>query len=224
MGILSAHCRNSPREPLPPPTTQTPTQTATPTPTPTQADPSSAPYETTIEDATARVEQAWHAWPWGPDAGAERAATASEAHWVSLNITPSVKILAVKMGARWTVGAIERDRVTLSMMGAERLFQIRERARQPMSASEFARTIGLMAYFPGRTYDGQSWVETIASEVPSTVPRTAPTLVNRPAGGRDLTFTYWVPDGNPSPGTHQAHIRITDSQHFIEVQPTAEQE
>ena len=212
LATQSVSCRNTPREPSavsPANSQEQPTHTAQ--------------YQPDLEEAKARVVQAWRAWPWDADASVERTAVATEAQWLPLAVTPEVRVLAVKMGPRWTAAAVERDRVTLGLSGAERIFQLRERAQRPMSARELALTAGALAYFPYRTFDGTQWSQTLASVViPSSIRPNAPMFVAKPQGGRDLTFTFWIPDGSPGAGEHLGRIRVTDSAMLFDESPNPE--
>lgn len=133
-------------------------------------------------------------------------------------------VVAVRFGSKWIVGAVERDRVSIGLAGAERIHQLREDEQRPLNAIEMARIIGALHYYPYPVWDGAFWSETASTT--GIIGRTTgatPILTPRPQGGRDLTFSFFIPEGSSGAGDHLAHIRVTDSRLLIDMAPHPEQ-
>lgn len=199
--LLLAGCRNSvPAEPS--------LRRAAPAPQP----PSEERYRPPIEESARRIAAA---------AAVDGGASGVPERSVRLDVPApsSVDVVATRVGARWLVGAVERDRVTLGMAGAERIFNLLNDARHPPTAVELARIVGALHYYPWRVYDGSSWSHTGENTPPTPAPH-VPHFVDRPGGtGRALIFAYWVPEGTPGAGMHLANIHVTDSGLLIDAAP-----
>jgi hypothetical protein len=139
---------------------------------------------------------------------------------IDLPTPPSVDIVAVHVPPdRWVVGAVERDRVTVGLEGAERVFNLLNASNEAPSPVTLARIIGAMHYYPWRVFDGSSWSQTGVTTA-TLGPGSTPMLTSRPnATGRVLTFSYWIPEGTPGAGLHLTHIRVTDSGYLIDEAP-----
>lgn len=180
------------------------------------------PFRPALDESLRRIADALRREAIELDAGAPEAPSAPQ-RIEGVGGLPSVDVVVARAGVRWVAAAVEHDRVTLGLAGAERIFQLREQAQRPMSAAELARTIGVLLYYPYTVFDGTRWSDTALSG--STSGRTSgavPTLTPRPQGGRDLMFSYWIPDGTAGAGDHYAHVRVTDSQMLIDMAPNPE--
>lgn len=135
----------------------------------------------------------------------------------------SVDVVAARVGDRWVAAAVEADRVTIGLEGAERIFQLREREGRPMNAFDLADTVGVLLYYPYPVYDGTRWSDTpVSAACVGMRDGATPQLVPKPQGGRDLLFSFHIPDGSPGAGTHVAHLRVTDSGLLIDQAPNPE--
>lgn len=132
---------------------------------------------------------------------------------------PSVDVVAVRIGARWVAAAVERDRVTAGLAGAERIYNLLNETRQPPTAQQLARIIGALYYYPWRIYDGSSWTQT-GDPTPPPEPVAPPRFVHLPEGrGRTLLFYYCIPAGTPGAGIHLANFHVTDSGYILDDAP-----
>jgi hypothetical protein len=143
---------------------------------------------------------------------------------LSTIVPASVDVVAARAGEQqWVVAAIERDRVAIGLEGAERIYQLREQAQQPLGAMDLAAIVGVLHYYPYTVFNGQRWSETPLYGTSRGLGAGAtPTLAPRPQGGRDLTFSFHIPDGRSGAGGHLAHIRVTDSAMLIDQAPNPE--
>lgn len=194
---------------------------------PTQAPPS-RPADSTHEYRPAldaallqRVHQALREQAQLDDAAVPEQPT--EPRRITVGGVSAVDTIVARVGPRWIGAAIERDRVSIGLAGAERIYQLREQAQRPMSAAELTRTVGLLEYYPYTVFDGTEWSQTPhQTAAHARAPGAVPTLTPRQQGGRDLMFSYDIPDGMPGAGAHFGHIRVTDSMLLIDVAPHPE--
>ncbi len=198
-----------------------PSEPVAPTVQPTRRPETTPEYRPALDDALRRITDALRQQGSQEDAGAPIAADSPRR--VTVGGLASVDVVAVRAGARWVAAAVEQDRVTLGLAGAERIYQLREQAQRAMSAAELTRTVGVLLYYPYPFFDGSTWSESPSGQ--STAGRTTgaiPVLTPRPQGGRDLTFSFYIPDGMPGAGDHLAHVRVTDSTMLIDMAPNPE--
>jgi hypothetical protein len=179
------------------------------------------PYRPALDESLRRIGDALRREAIELDAGVPEAPSGPVR--IDVGGVPSADVIVARSGARWVAAVVEQDRVTLGLAGAERIYQLREQAQRPMSAAELARTIGVLLYYPYTVFDGTRWSETPLSN--NTEGRTSgavPVLTPRPQGGRDLMFSFFIPNGMPGAGDHYAHVRVTDSQMLVDMAPNPE--
>ncbi len=130
-----------------------------------------------------------------------------------------IDIVAARVGGSWTVAAVERDRVTLGLAGAERILTLLNESHRPPAAVDLARIVGALHFYPWPTFDGATWSRT-GEQVNGRGGSHVPQFVQRSGGtGRALLFEFWIPDGNAGAGPHMANIRVTDSGLLIDEAP-----
>ncbi|MBI5517368.1 MAG: hypothetical protein HY909_26585 [Deltaproteobacteria bacterium] len=138
---------------------------------------------------------------------------------LALPLPAGVDVVAVRLGERWAVGALERERVTVGLEGAERvLARWRDGGHAP-SAQELARVVGAFAYHPWSVFVTREVVGTLAD---GGGPRVASGAVLSPRPGNtgeSLTFGYQVPDGQAGAGLHVAHFNVTASGIILDEAP-----
>jgi hypothetical protein len=179
------------------------------------------PYRPALDESLRRIEEALQREAIELDATAPE--TLRDPQRIDVGGVASADVIVARSGSRWVAAVVEQDRVTLGLAGAERIFQLRERAQRPMSAAELARTIGVLLYYPYPVFDGTRWSETpLSNRTEGRRTGSVPTFTPRPHGGRDLLFSFWIPDGMPGAGPHYAHILVTDSQMLVDLAPHPE--
>jgi hypothetical protein len=138
---------------------------------------------------------------------------------LALPLPEGVDVVAVRLGDRWAVGALEEQRVTVGLEGAERvLARWREGGHSP-SAQELARVVGAFAYHPWNVFVSRVPVRTAADGGGVRVANGA-VLSPRPGNtGESLTFGYQIPDGEPGAGLHVAHFNVTPSGLLVDEAP-----
>jgi hypothetical protein len=145
---------------------------------------------------------------------------------VRLNLpTPStIDTLAAHFpGDRWIVAAVERERVTLGLAGAERVYNALIESGSPPTAVTLARILGAYQYYPFRVWDGGTWTQTGQPD-PAEPQGSSPMITPRPrTNGNTLTFSYWIPDGTAGAGMHLAHFHLTPSNYIIDDAPNPAQ-
>lgn len=183
--------------------------------------PPEAAYRPALDESARRIAEAYRVQRQEEDASAPEAP--AEPRRIDVGGVPSVDVVAVRFGARWVVAAVERERVTLGLAGAERIYQLREQQQRALNAVELARLVGAMLYYPYTVWDGAYWSETpLTAALTGRTTGATPILTPRPQGGRDLTFSYFIPNGMLGAGDHLAHIRVTDSGMLIDMAPNPE--
>lgn len=178
-------------------------------------------YRPPLEESARRIAEAYARQRAEADAGAAGAPT--NPRRLDVGGLDAVDVVAVRFESRWIVGAVERERVSIGLLGAERIHQLREDERRAISAAEMTRIVGALHYYPYAVWDGTSWTDN--EPTPATATRTTgatPALTPRPQGGRDLTFSFFIPEGSSGAGNHLAHIRVTDSRLLIDMAPNPE--
>lgn len=216
VGLSLLACRRAPPEPVPP--------SAGPTARSAQANAALTRYRPELNTLTGRLVEAVRASALrehGDDAGGPFVGQ----NPTRLNVCDlaSVDIVAVQVNQRWHVAAVEPTRIALGIEGAERVYQLREEQQRAMSASEMAQCFGALMYYPYRVFDGQRWSDLPQGTSGETLGTgETPTLAPRPQGGRDVTFGYYIPNGQAGAGPHLAHVRVTDSRMLIDQAPNPE--
>jgi hypothetical protein len=193
----SAACRNAAPELPPAPAPPAPARAA-------------APYRPALEESVRRIAAVV------ADGGA--APVPTRVVRLELPTPPAVDVVAARFGERWVVAAVERDRVTPGLLGAERIHQLAVEAGRPLSAVDLARVVGALHYYPWRVFDGGSWSQTGTHDLPHGE-ASPPMITPREGGGRTLTFSYWIPEGSPGAGMHLGNFRVTDSGLIIDQAP-----
>jgi hypothetical protein len=178
-------------------------------------------YRPLLEESVRRIAEAYARQRAEDDAAAP--GTPADPRRLDVGGIASVDIVAVRFDSKWVVAAVERDRVTLGLAGAERIHQLREDEQRALNAVEMARVIGALLYFPYPVWDGALWSETgLTTGIIGRTTGATPMLTPKPQGGRDLTFSFFIPEGSSGAGDHLAHIRVTDSRMLIDMAPNPE--
>lgn len=136
----------------------------------------------------------------------------------ALPLPRGVDVVAVRANGRWTVAALEPDRVTLGLEGAERVLAHWREQGHDATAVELAQVVGTFAYYPRTVFTRRE----TAPGPPGAPPRPtlAASLVERPGGtGRSLTFSYFVEGDAPGAGLKVAHFNVTLSGMVIDEAP-----
>lgn len=136
---------------------------------------------------------------------------------LSLPLPTGVDVVAARSGAVWTVAALEADRVSTGITGAERVLSRWRDQAHSATAIELAQVVGAFAYYPLPVYVRHESLPGAGDS--GGVIATGATLANRPGGtGQSLTFAYRIPSG-PGEGVHVAHFNVTQSGLIIDEAP-----
>jgi hypothetical protein len=198
-----------------------PSEPAAPTVQPARPAESARDFRPALDESLRRIADALRQRAVEDDAAAPEAPQSPRR--IAIGGVPAIDVVAARVGERWTVAAIEHDRVSLGLAGAERIYQLREQAQRPMSAAELARTVGVLLYYPYPIFDGTTWSDTpLSNQSTGRTSGAIPVLTPRPQGGRDLMFSFFIPNGMSGAGDHFAHVRVTDSTMLIDMAPNPE--
>ncbi len=146
-------------------------------------------------------------------------AATSAPYLLSVPAPPGTVFVRFERGGRPGAALIESSRAWEGVAGAERALTLWIERGEIPDATRLARTVVGMAY---PEYVAMLGREPLDLGDGGVIRGPAPALTPHPGGGRLLTFSFVIPEGEEGAGLHVARWRWTDSNLLIDETPHPE--